>query len=138
MSKIYNIYISHSWSYHGDYDRLKDLLNNNPYFDFIDYSLPKDDRIHHPSNDDALYQAIYRNVRLCQIVLIMAGLYSVYSRWIDKEIEIAKRGFSQPRPILVIKPRADTNVSLFVAQNADEIVTWDKGFIISAIKNLVT
>ena len=138
MGKIYNIYISHSWSYPGDYDRLKDLLNNAPYFDFIDYSLPKDDRIHHPSNDDALYQAIYRNVRLCQIVLIMAGLYSVYSRWIDKEIEISKRGFSQPRPILVIKPRADTNVSLFVAQNAEEIVTWDKGLIISAIRDLVT
>jgi len=137
MRKIYNIFISHSWSYPGDYDRLKDLLNNNPYFEFIDYSIPKAASIHHLSNDNALYQAIYHKMHPCHVVLIMAGLYSIHDRWIDKEIEIAKSEFSMPKPILVIKPHTNANVSSVVAENADAIVEYDAEAIVGAIKRLV-
>jgi hypothetical protein len=46
MSKTYNIFISHSWSYGDAYDRLVELLKAKPYFRYKDYSVPKDDPIH--------------------------------------------------------------------------------------------
>jgi hypothetical protein len=35
--------------------------------------------------------------------LIMAGVYSTYSKWINNEIKAAKRGFTSPKPIIGIK-----------------------------------
>ena len=37
MAKIYNLFISHSWAYGDEYDRLIDLLNSDPYFSYRDY-----------------------------------------------------------------------------------------------------
>lgn len=42
----YNLFISHSWAYGDAYDKLTDMLRAKPYFDYRDYSVPKDDPIH--------------------------------------------------------------------------------------------
>ena len=38
-----NLFISHSWTYFRDYDRLKSLLENRGYFNFRNYSVENDD-----------------------------------------------------------------------------------------------
>lgn len=136
MAKVYNIFISHSWTYPDAYDRLVDLLNARGYFPFNNYSVPKDDPIHHAPNVAALYQAIYQHMRPCHIVLIMAGVYASYSKWISREIRIAKHEFLSPKPILGIKPWGNANVSTIVAQNADQIVNWNTESVVSAIRRL--
>lgn len=136
MSKTFNIFISHSWSYADAYRRLINLLENRPYFHFVDYSVPRNDPIHNPSNDRELYEAIWNRMRPCHIVLIMAGVYSTYSRWINKEIRIAKKDFSNPKPILAIKPRGNINVSSVVGDNADAQVNWSTESIVRAIRRL--
>ena len=40
--------------------------------------------------DAALYTAIKNKIQLCHVVLVVAGVYSTYSKWINKEIEIAQ------------------------------------------------
>jgi MTH538 TIR-like domain (DUF1863). len=134
MAKVYHIFISHSWTYSDAYDRLINLLRSRPYFDFVDYSVPKDDPIHNPSNDSELYEAIRNEMRPCHIVLVMAGVYSTYSRWINKEIRIATKEFLNPKPILAIKPWGNTNVSTVVSQNADRLVSWNTESIVNAIR----
>jgi len=39
---MYNLFISHSWTYSDAYDRLVDLLDNASYFSYRNYSVPKD------------------------------------------------------------------------------------------------
>ena len=39
----YNVFISHSWSYSDNYDKLINIMKNVPYFEFNDFSVPKDD-----------------------------------------------------------------------------------------------
>lgn len=136
MAKVYNIFISHSWTYGNTYDRLINLLRSRPYFHFRDYSVPKDDPIHDPSNDSQLYEAIRNKIRPCHIVLVMAGVYSTYSRWINKEILIAKKEFLNPKPILAIKPWGNINVSSVVSQNADQLVGWNTESIVNAIRHI--
>ena len=79
---------------------------------------------------------IKRQVNGCHVVLIMAGVYSSYSKWIDKEIDIAQNGFLTQKPIIAVEPWASTNTSQKVKKNADIIVRWNSGSIISAIKEL--
>jgi len=134
--KTYNIFLSHSWSYSDAYERLMELLKKTSYFDFKDYSVPKDDPIHNAPDSQALYEAIKRQMVPCHVVLVMAGVYATYSTWIKKEIKIAKTEFSRPKPIIAIKPLAQTNISRVVTENADEIVGWNANSIVSAIRKL--
>ncbi len=134
--KTYNIFLSHSWSYKDAYERLMELLEKAPYFYFKDYSVPKDDPIHNAPNSQALYEAIKRQMAPCHVILVMAGVYATYSTWIKKEIKIAKTEFYKPKPIIAIKPWAQTNISQVVAENADEIVGWNTDSIVSAIRRL--
>lgn len=63
----------------------------------------------------------------------MTGVYSTYSKWINKEIAIAKR---LGKPILAVKPYGATNMSSVVRGAADEICNWSTESVISAIRRL--
>jgi len=130
----YNLFISHSWSYSDAYDKLKNLLGSRPYFSYADFSIPKDDPVHTSGTDKELYEAILNKMRPCNVILIMAGVYSTYSKWINKEIQAAKKGFLNPKPIIAVKPWAQTNVSTIVSQNADVLVSWNTESIVEAIR----
>lgn len=134
--KTYHLFISHSWSYSDQYNGLVKLLEKDSSFTYKDYSIPKDDPVHTGDSDEVLYEAIKNKISRSSIVLILAGVYSSYSKWIDKEIEIANNEFSNKKPILGIKPWAQVNISTKVKNNADKIVGWNSSSIISAIKEL--
>jgi len=135
MSKTYNIFISHSWEYSDAYDILCKMLNEKSYFSYNNHSVPKDDPIHTNGTDKQLKIAITNKMSNCHIVLIMAGKYSTYSKWINKEIDIAKNGFLNPKPIIGIKPWASLQISSVVKGNADIMVGWNTNSIVQAIKD---
>jgi len=131
----YNIFISHSWAYGDAYDKLIKMLNADPRFNFRDYSVPKDDPIHNAPNSAALSTAIQNQMRFCDVIIILAGVYSTYSNWINKEITLAK-GFTNPKPILAIEPWASEKTSQIVKKHADKIVKWSTSSIVSGIREL--
>lgn len=130
---MYNLFISHSWSYSDAYNKLTSLLDNANYFTYKNYSVPKDDPIHNANNDKELYEAIKQQIRYASVVIILAGVYSSYSKWIDKEIKIAEELGKQ---ILAIEPWASDKTSLKVKNAADKIVKWNTDSIIRAIREL--
>lgn len=131
----YNIFISHSWAYTDAYKKLTKMLDADPRFNYRNYSVPKDDPIHNTPSSTALSQAIQNQMRFCDVIIILAGVYSTYSNWINKEISIAK-GFTNPKPILAIEPWASERTSRIVKDNADKIVSWSTSSIISGIREL--
>lgn len=130
---MYNLFISHSWTYSNQYDGLVKLLDNANYFSYRNYSVPKDDPIHNASNSKELYDAIKKQVGYAQVVIILAGVYSSYSKWIDKEIEIAQ---NLGKPILAIEPWGSEKTSSIVKNSADRIVKWNTDSIVGAIREL--
>ncbi len=134
MSKTHNLFISHSWQYSDAYSGLCTLLNNRAYFDYKNFSVPKDDPVHTNGTDKQLIEAITNKMKLCHVILIMAGKYSTYSKWINKEIVIANQGFTNPKPIVGIKPWGSSVVSSVVRDNAVEIVGWNTESIVDAIR----
>jgi 5-formaminoimidazole-4-carboxamide-1-beta-D-ribofuranosyl 5'-monophosphate synthetase len=136
MSKQYNLFISHSWSYSDAYEKLINLLNSDKSFSYKNYSVPKDDPIHNAKNTDELKEAIKQQMQYASVVLVLAGVYSTYSKWINIEIDLAKNGFSNKKPIIAIEPWGSERTSTVVKDNADKIVKWQTSSIISAIKEL--
>ncbi|QQE77763.1 TIR domain-containing protein [Alicyclobacillus sp. SO9] len=136
MSKRYNLFISHSWAYGEQYNGLVRLLDTANRFEYRNYSVPKDDPVHNAKNDRQLYNAIKAQVSYGHVVIILAGVYSSYSKWINKEIDIAKHGFTNSKPILAIQPWGAERTSTVVKNSADRIVKWNTNSIISAIRDL--
>ena len=136
MAKTYHIFISHSWAYSDTYNDLIDLLDKDSSFSYADYSVPKDDPIHDAGTSKELYEAIKAQMSKASVVLILAGVYSTYSKWINKEIEIAQNEFSTPKPIIASQPWGADRTSSVVKDAADKIVGWNSSSIINAIKDL--
>ena len=133
--KTYHLFISHSWTYHDQYSNLVNLLNQVNNFRYHNYSIPKNDPLH-VGTDKQLSNAIHNKMNPCGIVIVLAGVYASYSKWIDKEIKIAKSSFSKPKPIIAIEPWGNAKTSQVVKGAADQIVGWNTNSIVSAIREL--
>lgn len=136
MSKTYHLFISHSWTYSDAYEKLLNLLNKDAYFSYTNYSVPQDDPIHSAGTDKELYAAIKAQIAQASVVIILAGVYSTYSKWINAEIKIAKSEFIHPKSIIAIEPWGSERTSKVVKDVADKIVGWNSSSIINAIKEL--
>ncbi len=58
----YNLFISHSWNYSNAYNDLIRLLDSKAYFNYKNYSVPKDDPIHNAPYDYQLEAAIRNQI----------------------------------------------------------------------------
>lgn len=132
--KSRSLFISHSWSYGDAYEKLVAFLDSAPNFQYKNYSVPKNDPVHNAPNLAALYEAIKKQMVFCDVVLIMAGKYATYSKWIQREIQIAKQDYS--KPIVAIRPWANEQVSSVVSDSADRLVGWNTNSIVTAIREL--
>ena len=130
---LYNIFISHSWTYSDAYNKLVGLLNSAAGFDYKNYSVPKDDPIHNAPTNTRLKEAIRHQMQPCSCVLILAGVYASYSKWINIEIELAK---SMKKPIIAIEPWGSEKTSVVVKNAADKIIKWNTNSIVGTVYEL--
>lgn len=130
--KRYNLFISHSWAYEDAYEKLVSFFNEHPNFHWANYSVPKNDPIHNAPNDKALFEAIRNQMPFVNCVVMMAGVYSTYSKWINHEITIAKTVLN--KPLIAVEPWASERTSRIVKDNADAIVKWQSASIVNAIR----
>ncbi len=129
----YNLFLSHSWKHNTQYNNLENLLRARPFFNFRNYSVPEHNPILGARTDAQLETAIEEKIRACSVVIILAGVYATYSKWINKEIQIAKR---LGKPILAIKPFGNTQMSTTVTQAANSIVNWNTESVVAEIRRL--
>lgn len=132
MSKKYRLFISHSWSYDKNYQRVVELIQDQG-ISFHDHSVPKNDPIHTNGTDKQLHDAIEAKMKGTSCILILAGVYASYSKWIKKEIAIAE---SYGKSIIAIEPWDSDRTSTVVKNAADKIVKWQGKSIADAIKEL--
>ena len=71
---------------------------------------------------------------LSSVVIIMAGVYSTYSTWINKEIEFAQKW---GKPIIAVEPYGAKRTSAVVKNAADIICGWNTLSIVNAICRLI-
>ena len=130
------VFISHSWTYSGHYDKLREWIFGAPWevngykLQFQDCSIPKDHPIHNAPTAKALENAIRQRIQLSHVVIIPTGMYVNYSYWINKEIKGAK---AMSKPILGVDPWGQQRRSTVVATASSNVVGWTQKSVIRGI-----
>lgn len=127
---MYRIFISHSWAYSAHYDKIEDFLIQERV-SYYNHSVPKNDPIHTNGTDRELKAAIEAKIKGCSCVIILAGVYSTYSKWINIEIELAKK---YNKPIIAVQPWGAERTSVPVKVAANTIVGWNAKSVANAVK----
>ena len=127
------MFISHSWDYSDEYERLVELLDQANYFEYRNYSVPEEDAID-AVTENQLEEALQeKQIKPVSVVIVLAGLYSTYSDWIGKEIRIAE---DEDKPILGVEPWGSDRTSDYVERHADEMVRWNTSSIVDSVRDL--
>lgn len=130
MSK--RLFISHSWSYNERYNSMVSLLDSRPYFVWTNYSVPENKAFVGLTNAELIDQ-IKNQIRPVQCVIIIGGMWTNYSDWIQLEMEFAK---DIGKPILGVRPRSARVMPQAVVEAADLVVNWNTESIIEGIRQI--
>ena len=98
---------------------------------FYNHSVPKTDPIHTHGTDWELYEKIEAKIKGCSCVIILAGVYSTYCKWINKEVEVAKK---YNKPIIAVEYWGTERTSSVVKNAATTIVKWNAASIANAVR----
>ncbi len=126
--RTYSVFICHDWEYGDDYYRICEFLDNAPNFSWENHSVPEHDPL---DTNDMLQKNLRDQIRPADVMVVLAGMYSARSGWMDWEMEFARR---IGKSIIGIKPWGNVQLPLVVQNNADEIVGWNTDSIVGAIR----
>lgn len=129
----YALFISHSWDYDQEYARLVHLLDKAYRFDFRNYSVPEENKLETETDEELEEELAEKQIKPASVVVVLAGLYSSHSKWIEKEIKIAK---VTGKPILGVKPWGSDRISSYVERNAEQMVSWNTDSVVEGIREL--
>lgn len=128
------VFVSHSWNYDQEYARLVRLLQQSDEYDFRNYSVPRDEAFEDKSDKELERVIREKQIQPASVVIVLAGVYSTHSKWIGKEIRIAKQ---EGKPILGVRPWGNRRTSRYVKRNADQMVNWNTDSIVEGIRDLI-
>ena len=106
------------------------MLNAAPNFKWRNYSVPE----HDPADANSatkLREALRRQMRPVNIVLVLSGMYAVHSDWIEFEVAFAE---SLGKPMVGIRPWRQERVPKYVKEAVEEMVGWNTSSIVTAIR----
>ena len=127
---MYRIFISHSWTYSNHYEKIESFLRQEDVW-YYNHSVPKDDPIHTTGSDNELRDAIEAKIKGCSCVIILAGVYATYSKWINIEVSLAQK---YSKPIIAVEPWGSERTSTVVKNAATKIVGWNAKSIADAVR----
>lgn len=96
----------------------------------MNYSVPEHDGV---TGGNQLGENLRNQIRPVHVVIILGGMYVLYSNWIQFEINFAK---SIGKSILGVRPWGSQVMPTAVTEAADEIVGWNTSSIVAAIRRL--
>lgn len=130
--KTYDLFLSHVWrrEHNSEYYRLVSLLTSASNFRWRNYSVPEHDPLGVKTNRQ-LQQALDRQIRAVNCVLVVSGMYVNYRQWIQEEINIA---IGYNKPIIGIIPWGQRRVPTEVQRIAHEMVGWQTASIVAALR----
>lgn len=136
MTRLPHVYISHSWSLGDDYDKLREVLAGCDHTVRLN-GLPVDHPAHAGTCDGELRAQMRRHMVHTQMLIVQAGTYERFARWIEEEINLAHYGYQVRRPVLAIVPFDAPPRMGTLLERADRVVMWSHGSILSAVNDLI-
>lgn len=128
--KNYRLMISHSWNYSQQYNTIVSWLESTTYFKWSNHSISADNPVD-STTKSALRTKLTNQIRGCNAIIIVSGMYTVYSEWIDYEINEAVR---MGKPIIGILPWGSERTPKKISDNATTLVRWNSASLIEAVR----
>jgi hypothetical protein len=110
-----------------------ELLDDANYFEYRNYSVPKEDGIDADSDEELEEELREGQIKPASVFIALAGLYSSYSDWIGREIRIAE---AEDKPIIGVEPWGSSSTSNYVERHAGRMVGWNTDSIVDAIRDM--
>ena len=131
--KTRTLFISHAWRYDSHYHTIVHWFDSAENFAWKNCSVPSDDAL--PDKTSAgLSAGITRQISPAQGVIILAGMYTTHSSWIDYEINEAVR---MGKIIIGVKPWGAERVPLKVQAAATIMVGWNRESVIQSVREYI-
>ena len=127
--RTYDVFICHDWEYSDEYSRAVNLISAQPYFRWNNLSVPEHDPL---ANGEKLEYELRNQIRPAHILLVLAGMYTAHSTWMDWELSFARR---IGKPIIGVVPWGNERVPVNVQRAASEIVGWNGASLVAAIRH---
>ncbi len=131
MSNTRNIFISHRW-YSNEYDKIKEWLENAPYYKFSDYSITVEKRLEELS-DKELEEKIAERIKRCSVFIVPTSMRIYHSKWMQFEIDTAVKA---EKPIVAVTPNGQEREAIYVTRNATTKVGWRSDSVLNAVIEL--
>ena len=100
----YSIFLSHSWVEQDGVERITSLLESYRIktgdFSYEYYSVSKDDPSQFLPSNKALQQSIEEKMKHCGCLVILAGVFAEFKRFINLELDAAK---AMNIPVIVVE-----------------------------------
>lgn len=129
--KNYRLLINHSWHYESQYSTIVTWLNNTSYFKWSNQYVSANRPLNIKTNQQ-LRDELSQQIRGCNEVIVVAEMYTLYSDWINYEIDEALR---MKWPIIGIRPWSNQQIPTKIQQNATILVGWNSSSLISTVQN---
>ncbi len=126
------LFISHSWTYSERYTSIVNLLNIRPYFNWVNYSVPRTDAFG-PMAQYQMREQLRNQIRPVNCVIIIGGMWTNYSDWIQFEMNFAQQ---IGKPILGVRPRSAKVMPQAVINASTKVVNWNTESIVSGIREI--
>jgi hypothetical protein len=133
--KCYDLFISHAWRFHEDWQKLSELLDGTPGVSWRNFSLPWHDPAMNPNTEVGgrfIRDFLERQIIPAHGVVLLAGVYAINSarRWCDLEIEMAR---SHHKPIVGVPALGQRIVPDEVRGLCDACSEWDAMQLLATI-----
>lgn len=83
--------------------------------------------------DAQLAEQLRRQIRPAQCVIIIGGMWTAYSDWIQFELDFA---YEIGKPILCVRPRSARVMPRAVSEKSDLVVNWNSDSIVAGIRQI--
>jgi hypothetical protein len=137
-SDTYDVFITHAWRYHDDWNRISSVLDNLTGFKWRNFSVPWYDPAMDPNTKvggDFVRNWLESQILPCHAILFLDSVYSVRSarKWLDAEVEMAR---ASGKPIIALPSFGAPGVGMAVASMVDAVIPWDGGVVAQAIASV--
>ena len=125
------VFISHAWQHNQHYWKLVEWFDEEPNFSWKNCSVPSHDSLPDKTSK-GLSEGMTRQINPSQIVVILGGMYSAHSDWIEYEIKEAQR---MGKTIIGVKPWGQERVPLIVQEaSICPVVGWNRSSVVQAVR----
>ncbi len=133
--QTYDLFVTHAWRYHDDWNRFSDVMNKEGYFRWRNFSVPWYDPavdVNTDSGKKFVVDWLEKQIIPCHALIALDSVHAVNSarRWVEDEIRIAR---DLKKPVFGLPAFGAPQASERLAVLVDSVLPWDGKAIAEAV-----